>query len=388
MKKKLLTLAAVSCIFLLSGVFLFSGCGLEPPPMVLNTDEQFAEPVPDVVSITGTDESGIGQESIRTLPEKPQNVGAPDVGQESGVPEYKYTPREWKPELTYGAAERTAPSVGGGMYPRVPIIKPAPFQVAQDQGCCTHQGKSVACPQGLPTGSRSVQFVQGGTQWTTPSGSNVFVPQTTFPPCPTTPATSTQAPTTPSEPLSVTPQERGRQEERRAGGLLKEGEGPAGLPYPIEIHGTDVETQIKGLGELIGQQQQPSVAQETPGQPPPEHKAPEELFTAFVALDRHLTDLIDRAKDGKLSGQDLADAIHGIEMERFYLIRGVFAGDKLFGVPASDVIIYFDLVDEFLSLASFSKGIFSSPARAASYLESAKRAKQELERRFHGAAGR
>ncbi len=52
---------------------------------------------------------------------------------------------------------------------------------ARAQSCeCTHQGAAVSCPSGLPSGSRSVQFVQGGTQWATPSGQSVFVPQTSF----------------------------------------------------------------------------------------------------------------------------------------------------------------------------------------------------------------
>lgn len=45
---------------------------------------------------------------------------------------------------------------------------------------CSHQGASVDCPAHLPAGSRSVQFVSGGTMWETPDGQNVFVPQATF----------------------------------------------------------------------------------------------------------------------------------------------------------------------------------------------------------------
>ena len=62
---------------------------------------------------------------------------------------------------------------------------------ARGQSCeCTHQGAGVSCPAGLPPGSHSVQFVSGGTQWVTPSGQTVFVPQTSFA-CngPTTPQT-------------------------------------------------------------------------------------------------------------------------------------------------------------------------------------------------------
>lgn len=45
---------------------------------------------------------------------------------------------------------------------------------------CTHQGLSVYCPAGLPSGSRSVQFVTGGTMWASPTGRVSCVPQTTF----------------------------------------------------------------------------------------------------------------------------------------------------------------------------------------------------------------
>jgi hypothetical protein len=63
---------------------------------------------------------------------------------------------------------------------------------AAGQSCgCTHQGGSVNCPAGLPPGSRSVQFVPGGTTWVTPAGQNVFVPQTTFS-CTPAPSTRTQ----------------------------------------------------------------------------------------------------------------------------------------------------------------------------------------------------
>ena len=52
---------------------------------------------------------------------------------------------------------------------------------AAGQTCeCTHQGASVDCPANLPPGSRSVQFVPGGTTWVTPSGQSVFVPHTSF----------------------------------------------------------------------------------------------------------------------------------------------------------------------------------------------------------------
>lgn len=51
------------------------------------------------------------------------------------------------------------------------------------QSCCSHQSQSVQCPSGLPAGSRSVQFVPGGTNWATPTGGQVFVPQTSFPAC-------------------------------------------------------------------------------------------------------------------------------------------------------------------------------------------------------------
>src|SRR5512142_6437 len=86
------------------------------------------------------------------------------------------------------------------------VTWPLVASASMAQGCCTHQGQSVECPAGLPPGSGSVQFVQGGTQWAVPGKGTVFVPQTTFgactskPPATSAPTAPTTTPTTPSEP--------------------------------------------------------------------------------------------------------------------------------------------------------------------------------------------
>jgi hypothetical protein len=87
-------------------------------------------------------------------------------------------------------------------------------------GCaCTHQGASVDCPSGLPPGSRSAQFVSGGTNWVTPTGQTVFVPQTSFS-C-STPTSTTPLPsgpkTTPSRSTTAPQNER---DTNRSHGLL------------------------------------------------------------------------------------------------------------------------------------------------------------------------
>ncbi len=80
------------------------------------------------------------------------------------------------------------------------------------QNCCTHQGQSVQCPAGLPSGSGSVEFVQGGTVWITPGGGKVIVPQTSFvacgagaPPAATPPTKPPPTPPSTSMPPSTTP---------------------------------------------------------------------------------------------------------------------------------------------------------------------------------------
>ncbi len=176
----------------------------------------------------------------------------------------------------------------------------------QADDCCIHQGKPVKCPPGVPPGSRSVEFVPGGTQWVTPTGKNVFVAQTTFPACPPTPPTATPppSPTTPppatttpppgtqppppttrtppkspprgQAPPTVPPGDLGRAQQERARGLMIKGGPPQPLipviPGPV-IPGlpgqsTDRETDeaISRLGGLI--QQQPPTTQEKPPEPP------------------------------------------------------------------------------------------------------------------------
>jgi hypothetical protein len=76
-------------------------------------------------------------------------------------------------------------------------LVPAPAS-AQGNGPCTHQGRPVQCPAGLPPGSGSIEFVPGGTNWrNSVTGAVVFVPSSTFPPFVATPT-----PTTPPGPTT------------------------------------------------------------------------------------------------------------------------------------------------------------------------------------------
>jgi hypothetical protein len=73
------------------------------------------------------------------------------------------------------------------------------------QDCCSHLGKEVQCPPGLAPGSASVEFVPGGTQWQTPTGASVFVPQTSFPACTSTPQQPTLPKAQPTPPTTTPP---------------------------------------------------------------------------------------------------------------------------------------------------------------------------------------
>ncbi len=161
-------------------------------------------------------------------------------------------------------------------------------RVQADDCKCTHQGKPVKCPPGLPAGSRSVEFVPGGTQWVTPTGKNVFVAQTTFPACPPTPPTATPppSPTTPppatttpppgtqppppttrtppkspprgQAPPTVPPGDLGRAEQERARGLLRDPSQPVmPVPPPSPTPPDAPDELIRRLGQSLRQQQTP-----------------------------------------------------------------------------------------------------------------------------------
>lgn len=87
-------------------------------------------------------------------------------------------------------------------------LAPAPA-AAQGQGPCTHQGRQVVCPPGLPPGSSSVEFVPGGTNWrNSQTGAIVFVGSTTFPPfvaAPTPTGPGGPTPTTQPGPTVTSP---------------------------------------------------------------------------------------------------------------------------------------------------------------------------------------
>jgi len=146
--------------------------------------------------------------------------------------------------------------------------------------------------------------------------------------------------------------------------------------------GKGVDTEIKGLGDLIKkqEQQQPPVAQEKPRQTPPKDVPPGGLFTAFVQLNAALRDAIDGVRNGKLSGDELYHAILYIELKKQDLINTYFAGETLFGVPANTVILDLDHVVA-LVVHARHRGE-SDPRAAVSDLQSAMAVKNELEKKF------
>lgn len=84
-------------------------------------------------------------------------------------------------------------------------LAPTPA-AAQGQGPCTHQGRQVVCPPGLPPGSTSIEFVPGGTNWrNSQTGAIVFVPSTTFPPFVAAPTPGPTPTTQPGPTVSAPP---------------------------------------------------------------------------------------------------------------------------------------------------------------------------------------
>lgn len=187
------------------------------------------------------------------------------------------------------------------------LIAAAPVQADDCQ--CTHQGKPVKCPADLSPGSKSVEFVKGGTLWAPPNGPNVFVPMTTFATCPgptaTKPAPPGASATTPpppdprstqtsvsppqppalkqpsetrppggqpiqgSTPKTVPPGDLARAQQEHARALIEEGPPQPGSIAPsVPGQSTETETDeaISRLGRLI--QQQPSTAREKPPETP------------------------------------------------------------------------------------------------------------------------
>ncbi|MGQ0741901.1 MAG: hypothetical protein ACT4OG_06365 [Alphaproteobacteria bacterium] len=87
-----------------------------------------------------------------------------------------------KIELGVGTSGRTDSQHDGARHRKSKMANDNKDQKSM-QNCCTHQGQSVQCPAGLPSGSNSVEFKSGGTVWRKPDGTNVLVAQTTFPSC-------------------------------------------------------------------------------------------------------------------------------------------------------------------------------------------------------------
>jgi len=78
------------------------------------------------------------------------------------------SPESGSHELRFGAGYRDADVGSLSLWPAPP------------SSVCVHLGGPVACPAGLPPGSFSDRFVPGGTNWTTPAGDSVFVPERIF----------------------------------------------------------------------------------------------------------------------------------------------------------------------------------------------------------------
>jgi hypothetical protein len=192
-------------------------------------------------------------------------------------------------------------------------IASVPAVLAQSAGCCTHQGRSVMCPSGLPAGSRSLEFVQQGTLWGTPSGQSVMVPSTSFASCPqptsqpapaaspppavattprapapaasavtATPATTppvTSAPATADQPrtsgspnTTTTTRERRDGDRSRPGPTVRiPGSPPAGPPVvavpvtPSAEEGGATDAAIGRMGSLLKAQEKEKLASEVGG---------------------------------------------------------------------------------------------------------------------------
>ncbi|MFL5912590.1 MAG: hypothetical protein ACJ768_18730 [Gaiellaceae bacterium] len=105
-------------------------------------------------------------------------------------------------------------------------------------------------------------------------------------------------------------------------------------------------------------------------------KAPNGLMRDLVKLDRRFATVIDWTRRGTLSEADLAREILQLIREKKNLIAADFP-QRLYGVPARDVIDAFDTVDAYLVLAHGAPSSQVIPD-----IERAKAAKQALENRF------
>ncbi|TAN41633.1 MAG: hypothetical protein EPN25_04535 [Nitrospirae bacterium] len=171
------------------------------------------------------------------------------------------------------------------------------------QDCCSHLGQQVACPQNLPPGSRSVEFIPGGTKWVTPSGASVSVPQTAFPPCTvSTPATPPAAPgekKTPVKPLLP---------------VAKKPQTPSTPDKPAEKHPArplipEPMTRERDRPPVIAEPPQP----ETPGPYDDIRKSAERLRKAMDSQPDNVKETADKPPDEDCRcGPDITNALFDI----------------------------------------------------------------------------
>ena len=110
---------------------------------------------------------------------------------------------------------------------------------------------------------------------------------------------------------------------------------------------------------------------------------PPKLKQELAQLDRNMAHVTDQVKARTLSGDALASAISGLEIEKHRLI-GNFNQD-LFGVPAPQVIFGFIVIDVRLNHAGVD-AVNGFPTEAiVDEFEAAKKAKQNLEKKFDDA---
>jgi hypothetical protein len=178
----------------------------------------------------------------------------------------------------------------------------APHALAQPAGCCSHQGASVMCPSGLPAGSRSLEFVQQGTLWGTPTGQSVMVPSTSFASCPR-PSSQPSPAAAPPPAVATTP---------RAPAPSASATGPANPP-PMTASPSTVEQPRTSTNTRERERARTGPAVRIPGSPPagpavvavPVAPAAEEGKDADAAIGR-MGALLKAQEKEKLAAQELA----------------------------------------------------------------------------------
>jgi len=191
------------------------------------------------------------------------------------------------------------------------------FQTAQADECCTHLGKKVTCPQGLPPGSGSVKFVPNGTEWKTPKGETVFVPQATFAPCPASSAPPNgEKPVTKPNPRTMERPQNPRTMERQQ--TLQPGTygqspiivEPSQPISPVMTGPSDnVDDHIKGLGELI--RTQPATEEKSGSQPSGTTQIKTNPATSSEKPDHEWEYICADGRRGRTNDPKIAEALAG-----------------------------------------------------------------------------